>query len=78
MFLGILRLLRVLKCFVGSKFNIDCGWLVRYLLLKEFILIVFCNRDIILYLKCVKLVSFLVLFESEFIFLRVGFFNVDV
>ena len=74
---GTPRSPRVLKCSVGSKLNTDCGWSARYPLLKEFIPIASCNRDITQHLKRVKLASSSVSSKSELILLRAGFFNVD-
>ena len=74
---GTPRSPRVLKCSVGRKPNTDCGLSARYPLLKEFIPIASCNRDVNLHLKRVKLASSSVSSESELILLRAGFFNVD-
>ena len=74
---GTPRSPRVLKCSVGSKLYTDCGRSARYPLVKEFIPITSCNRDITLHLKRVKLASSSVSSESELILLRAGFFNAD-
>ncbi len=66
---------KVLKCSVGLHQNTECGLSARYPLLREFIPVLSCTRDVSLHLKSVKLAHSSVASESELILLRAGFFD---
>ena len=66
---------KVLKYSVGLKQNSECVLSARHPLLREFVPLLSCKRDISLHLKSVKLAKSSVSSENELILLRVGLFD---